>query len=78
MRSLVTVEEVVDDLGARSPNAVVLPSWTVSAIAVVPGGARPSYAHGYYSRDNSFYVAWDEIARDRGSFSGWIKQHVLA
>jgi glutaconate CoA-transferase, subunit A len=76
-RSLVTVEEVVDDLAARSPNAVVLPSWTVTAIAVVPGGAHPSYAHGYYSRDNSFYVAWDEIAKDRDTFSRWMKQHVL-
>jgi glutaconate CoA-transferase subunit A len=75
--SLVTVEEMVDDLAARSPNSIVLPSWTVTAIAVVPGGARPSYAHGYYSRDNSFYVAWDEIAKDRESFSNWMKQHVL-
>ena len=32
---------------------------------MAPGGARPSYAHGYYSRDNAFYIAWDEIARDR-------------
>jgi glutaconate CoA-transferase subunit A len=76
-RSLVTVEEVVDDLGARSPNAVILPSWVVSAIAIAPGGARPSYAHGYYSRDNSFYVAWDDVARDRDQFQAWIERHVL-
>jgi glutaconate CoA-transferase, subunit A len=76
-RSLVTVEEVVDDLGVRSPNAVVLPSWTITAIAVVPGGARPSYTHGYYSRDNSFYVAWDGIAKNRDTFTEWIRQHVL-
>ncbi|HTP88802.1 MAG TPA: CoA-transferase [Bryobacteraceae bacterium] len=76
-RSLVTVEEVVDDLGARSPNAVVLPSWAITAIAVAPGGARPSYAHGYYGRDNSFYVAWDEIARDRQRFRTWMQANVL-
>jgi glutaconate CoA-transferase subunit A len=76
-RSLVTVEEVVEDLGARSLNAIVLPSWSITAVAVVPGGARPSYAHGYYSRDNSFYVAWDEIAKDRESFGRWMKEHVL-
>jgi glutaconate CoA-transferase subunit A len=76
-RSLVTVEEVVDDLGPRSPNAVVLPSWTVTAIAVVPGGARPSYAHGYYARDNAFYVRWDAIAKDRARFQDWMSQHVL-
>jgi glutaconate CoA-transferase subunit A len=77
-RSLVTVEEIVDALPRTSPNAVVLPSWTVSAIAVAPGGAKPSYAHGYYARDNAFYVAWDAISRDRGTFQAWIAEHVLS
>jgi glutaconate CoA-transferase subunit A len=76
-RSLVTVEEIVDELGARSPNAVVLPAWTISAIACVPRGAHPSYAHGYYARDNSFYIAWDDIARDRDSFQAWMKAKVM-
>jgi glutaconate CoA-transferase subunit A len=76
-RSVVTVEEVVDDLGPRSPNAVVLPSWTVTAIACVPGGAHPSYAHGYYKRDNAYYKAWDAIARDRDGFLAWMKANVL-
>ena len=76
-RSLVTVEEIVDSVAvAGGQNAVVLPAWTVSAIAVVPGGARPSYAHGYYARDNAFYVAWDTIARDRTTFLHWIDEHV--
>lgn len=75
-RSLVTVEEVVDDFGERSPNVVILPSWTITAIVVAPGGARPSYAHGYYSRDNSFYVKWDEIARDRETFAAWMRENV--
>lgn len=76
-RAVVTVEEIVDDLGPRSSNAVVLPSWTVTAIACVPRGAHPSYAHGYYARDNSFYIAWDAIARDRDSFLAWMKTNVL-
>jgi glutaconate CoA-transferase subunit A len=76
-RSLVTVEEVVDDIGSRSPNAVILPAWTIAAIAAVPGGAHPSYAHGYYSRDNAFYLAWDAISKDREGFSGWMRKHVL-
>ena len=76
-RAVVTVEEVVDDLGPRSPNAVVLPSWTVTAIACVPGGAHPSYAHGYYKRDNAYYKAWDAIARDRDGFLAWMKANVL-
>jgi glutaconate CoA-transferase, subunit A len=76
-RAIVTVEEVVDDLGTTGSNAIVLPSWTVTAVAVVPGGARPSYAHGYYSRDNAFYTAWDAIARDRDRFRAWIDEHVM-
>lgn len=72
---IVTVEEIVDDLDAPM-NAIVLPHWVVAAIACVPGGAYPSYAHGYYSRDNAFYLAWDEIARDRGRFTEWMDRHV--
>ncbi len=70
-RSIVTVEEVVEDLGTTGTNATVLPSWTVDAVAVVPGGARPSYAHGYYQRDNAFYTGWDAISRDRTRFLTW-------
>ena len=75
-RALVTVEEVVDRLELR-PGGVVLPSWTIDAVVCVPGGARPSYAHGYYERDNEFYVAWDEISRDRDAFGAWMREHVL-
>jgi glutaconate CoA-transferase subunit A len=74
---LVTVEEVVDDLEAPM-NAIVLPHWVVSAVSCVPGGAWPSYAHGYYARDNAFYREWDAIARDRGTFTRWMEQHVAA
>jgi glutaconate CoA-transferase subunit A len=77
-RSVVTVEEVVDSFGPHSPNAVILPRWAVTAIALVPGGAHPSYAHGYYVRDNAFYKAWDPIARDRDSFRAWMQANVLS
>ncbi len=75
-RVLVTVEERVERLRADL-NAVVLPSWLITAASVVPGGAYPSYAQGYYPRDNRFYLAWDEIARDRKAFTAWIERHVL-
>jgi glutaconate CoA-transferase, subunit A len=75
--AVVTVEEIVDDFGPRSANAVILPSWSLHAIAIAPGGARPSYAHGYYRRDNTFYIAWDEIARERESFRAWMEENVL-
>jgi glutaconate CoA-transferase, subunit A len=75
-RSIVTVEEIVDRLDAP-PNAVVLPSWIVGAVAEVKGGAFPSYAQGYYPRNNAFYKQWDPISRERASFQAWMEQHVL-
>jgi glutaconate CoA-transferase subunit A len=76
-RSLVTVEEVVDELEARR-GAIVLPSWVVTCVAEVPGGARPSYAEGYYERDNDAYRAWDAIGRDREKFTAWVEQEIRA
>jgi glutaconate CoA-transferase subunit A len=76
-RTLVTVEEVVDRLDPR-PGAVLLPGWTITYVAEVPGGAHPSYAMGYSDRDNAFYRAWDAISRDREAFAAWLRAHVLA
>ncbi|MDP9474615.1 MAG: CoA transferase subunit A [Actinomycetota bacterium] len=73
---IVTVEEVVDAFEPRA-FGIVLPSVAVDAVAVVPRGAYPSYAHGYYARDNAFYEAWDPIGRDRERFGEWMKEHVL-
>ena len=75
-RAIVTVEEIVDRLDAP-PNAMVLPGWVVTAVCHVPGGAFPSYAQGYYSRNNAFYKKWDKIAKERAGFQAWIDQHVL-
>ena len=75
-RSIVTVEELVDELVQR-PGSIVIPSWTITAVAVAPGGAHPSYAHGYYDRDNAFYRSWDGISRDRDRFQAWMRRHVL-
>ena len=75
-RLIVTVERVVDALDAPM-NAIVLPHWVVSAIAVVPGGAYPSYAHGCYARDNAFYRRWEDVSRERTTFARWIDSHVL-
>jgi glutaconate CoA-transferase, subunit A len=75
-RSLVTVEEIVTELEPR-PTGVILPGWTITAVSVARCGAHPSYAHGYYDRDNAFYVRWDAISRDRDSFRRWMAEHVL-
>ncbi len=76
-RAVVTVEEVVDGFESH-PNALVLPHWTVDAVIHVPGGAHPSYAHGYYPRDNAAYIEWDGIAADRDVFLAWMDENVLA
>ncbi|MFV2017021.1 CoA transferase subunit A [Micromonospora sp. LOL_023] len=76
-RSLVTVEEIVDELEPR-PGAMVLPGWALTRVARVPGGAHPSYAMDYSDRDNDYYQQWDEISRDRETFTRWLDEHVLA
>jgi glutaconate CoA-transferase subunit A len=76
-RAVVTVEEQVEKLDAPGLNAVILPAWTVAAIAVVPGGAYPSYAQGYYRRSNRFYKAWEQISREREVFKSWMRENVL-
>jgi glutaconate CoA-transferase subunit A len=76
-RSVVTVEEIVDELDPR-PGAVVLPGWTVTFVARAKGGAHPSYALGYSVRDNDYYVAWDAIARERETFTRWLDDQVYA
>jgi glutaconate CoA-transferase subunit A len=73
--AVATVEEVVDHLEPR-PGAVFLPGWVLAAVCPVSGGAHPSYAHGYTSRDNAFYAAWNEVSRDRDAFAAWIDRHV--
>jgi glutaconate CoA-transferase, subunit A len=74
---VVTVEEIVDELAPRGPNAAVLPSWTVDVIAEVPRGSHPSYSMGYSTRDNAFYTRWDRIARDRELFEEWMSEFVV-
>lgn len=75
-RSIVTVEEITDSLDPPA-NSYVLPHWAVDAVCVEPGGAYPSYALGYYERDNRFYIAWDAVSKDRDGFRAWMERHVL-
>jgi len=74
-RAIVTVEEIVDEL-SPAPDAVVLPTWVLDAVCEVPGGAHPSFAMGYGVRDNDWYRAWDDIARDRALFTEWIDRNI--
>ena len=75
-RSIVTVEEIVDELPDVA-GAIVLPAWVVNAVCHVPNGAHPSFAMGFSVRDNGFYKAWDPISKDRDAFLAWIDKHVI-
>jgi glutaconate CoA-transferase subunit A len=75
-RVIATVEEIVDEFEPKR-FGIVLPAPAVDAVAVEPRGALPSYADGYYGRDNSFYEDWDPVARDRETFENWMERHVL-
>jgi len=77
-RVVVTVEEMVPDFAGLHPNLCILPHWTIDAVAVVPGGAHPSYTHGYYARDNAAYLEWDKISADRELFAQWMNENVLS
>ncbi len=74
--TIVTVEEIAEKLEPKA-NSVVLPHWALDAVCAEPGGAHPSYAMGYYERDNPFYKAWDDISKDREAFARWMERHVL-
>ena len=60
---ILTAEEIVDESVIRSdPNRTMIPGIVVSAVCHVPFACHPSYAQGYYDRDNDFYLAWDKIS----------------
>jgi glutaconate CoA-transferase subunit A len=72
-RVIVTVEEIVPRAVVRAdPNRTAIPGMVVSAVCPVPFGAHPSYAQGYYDRDNDFYIEWDDIGRDESRVDAWL------
>jgi glutaconate CoA-transferase subunit A len=76
-RVILVVEEIVESNIVRSdPNRTVIPGFMVDAVVCESWGAHPSYAQGYYDRDNDFYVAWDEISRDEGRLCAWMDEFV--
>jgi glutaconate CoA-transferase subunit A len=77
-RVIVVVEELVDESVIRAdPNRTIIPGMIVDAVVVEPWGAHPSYAQGYYDRDNDFYVAWDTISRDPARLQSYLDEWVF-
>jgi glutaconate CoA-transferase subunit A len=76
-RVIVVVEELVDEAEIRSdPNRTLIPGLIVDAVVVEPWGAHPSYAQGYYDRDNEFYIAWEPISRDPAALDRYLGEFV--
>ena len=81
-RVIIVVEEIVDEAGTEvsvirsDPNRTVIPGLLVDAVVHEPHGAHPSYAQGYYDRDNQFYLEWDEISRDEATTLAWLEEWV--
>jgi glutaconate CoA-transferase subunit A len=76
-RVIIVVEELVDERVIRAdPNRTLIPGLIVDAVVVEPFGAHPSYAQGYYDRDNAFYVEWDTISREAASLNAWLDEWV--
>jgi glutaconate CoA-transferase subunit A len=76
-RVIVVVEQVVPEAVIRAdPNRTIIPGMIVDAVVVEPWGAHPSYAQGYYDRDNDFYVSWDNVSRDPGKLQAYLDEWV--
>jgi glutaconate CoA-transferase subunit A len=76
-RVIVVVEELVDESIIRAdPNRTLIPGMIVDAVVVEPWGCHPSYAQGYYDRDNDFYVAWEEISREPAKLQAYLDEYV--
>ena len=74
---VVVVEEIVDEETIRhDPNRTLIPGLIVDAVVHEPYGAHPSYAQGYYDRDNAFYLDWDKISRDQAQTEAWLQDWV--
>ncbi|MEW6285621.1 MAG: CoA-transferase [Chloroflexota bacterium] len=74
---IVTAEEIVDESVIRSdPNHTMIPGIVVSAVCHVPYACHPSYAQGYYDRDNEFYLAWDKISESVETVKAWLDEWV--
>jgi glutaconate CoA-transferase subunit A len=76
-RLILTAEEIVDEAVIRSdPNRTLIPGFIVTAVCQVPGAAHPSYAQGYYDRDNDFYLKWDKISENSKTVKEYLDEWV--
>ena len=74
---ILTAEEIVDESVIRSdPNRTLIPAMVVDAVCEAAHACHPSYAQGYYDRDNEFYLQWDKVSSDAGAVKSWLDEWV--
>ncbi len=74
---IVTVEEIVPtEVVRRDPNRTLVPGVIVDAVVHVPFGAHPSFAQGYYDRDNETYKDWNEVSKDPSTAADYLSTWV--
>jgi glutaconate CoA-transferase subunit A len=77
-RVIVVAEELVDSSVVRAdPNRTIVPGMIVQAVVIEPWGAHPSYAQGYYDRDNDFYLGWEAVSRDPAATEAYLRDFVF-
>jgi glutaconate CoA-transferase, subunit A len=76
-KTIVVCEELVDEsVIRRDPNRTVIPGAVIDAVVEEPLACHPSFAQGYYDRDNAFYLEWDKIAREQATLESWLDEWV--
>ena len=76
--TIVVAEEIVAESVIRDdPNRTLIPGLIVNAVVHEPFGCHPSYAQGFYDRDNDFYVRWREISQDVTNFNAYLDEWVF-
>ncbi|MFZ2055043.1 MAG: CoA-transferase [Candidatus Aminicenantales bacterium] len=74
---IIVAEELVPGEVVRAdPNRTLIPGLIVDALVIEPFAAHPSYALGYYDRDNDFYVEWAKISKDKAGMNRYLEEWV--
>jgi glutaconate CoA-transferase, subunit A len=74
---IVVAEEIVsEEVIRRDPNRTIIPEFKVAHVVHEPWGCHPSYAQGFYDRDNDFYIKWDDISRDPKTYADFLNEFI--
>jgi glutaconate CoA-transferase subunit A len=76
-RVIIVAEQLVpSEIIRADPNRTLIPGLIVDAVVIEPFAAHPSYALGYYDRDNQFYIDWAGISKGRKGLEKYLNEWV--